>query len=70
MTTDTTEKITLADAENEEQRVQASFRNRIEIEKFYRFLHENNLRGEAAIVLKRLLSSIRKPLGLKKGSKT
>lgn len=46
-----------------------NFRNSIEIENFYRFIHENDLRREARIMLELIQSKVLGTVKRKKGSK-
>jgi hypothetical protein len=48
------------------------FRHSSEVESFYRFIHENNLRDEARIIIDKVLDRLghkRKPAAAKRGRK-
>lgn len=46
-----------------------NFRNSIEIENFYRFIHENDLRREARLMLELIQAKVMGTVKRKKGSK-
>ncbi|MCK6594558.1 MAG: hypothetical protein L6Q33_05105 [Bacteriovoracaceae bacterium] len=46
-----------------------NFRNSIEIENFYRFIHENDLRKEARIMLELIQSKVMSTVKKKRNSK-